>query len=83
METMERPKRGAPPRPEVVARDRLVLRFLKETGPQTRNALAEGLGIEKRLTWLALDRLRRRNLVRKCAGEGAETLWSAGTEPCP
>jgi hypothetical protein len=88
METMEKEKsrRGAPPRPEVIARDKLVMEYLTEHGPMTRNALSDALGIERRLLWLALDRLRRRGELRMCAqprGVKGDPLWSAAVgEPC-
>lgn len=84
METMEKPKRGAPPDPAVVARDAAVLAELRRSGPKTRNELAELMDLDKRITWLALDRLKRRGLVRKCAGEGPEFTWSADVQGgCP
>jgi hypothetical protein len=84
METMEmeRPRRGAPPRPEVIARDALVKEYLVKHGATTRNALADALGIERRLLWLALDRLRRRGEVKKCAPQSGDVLWMPVEVPC-
>jgi len=78
-----RPRRGAPPDPQVLARDALVAEYLEQHGPTTRNALGKALGINVKLVWLSLDRLRNRGVIRKCAGVGSETLWSFGPEACP
>lgn len=77
--------RGRPRPPETVERDAAILTYLETHGPQSRNALAEGLGLDKTITYLALDRLRRSGRVRTCADTaGPATLWSSEVNaPCP
>lgn len=77
--------RGRPRPLETVQRDAEVLRLLRASGPQTRNALAEALSEEKVKVYLSLGRLRREGLVRTCTSKNpGATLWSAGAgEPCP
>lgn len=81
---MRRP-RGRPRPPETIQRDAMILKLLTDLGPQTRNAIAEGLGIEKVKVYLSLDRLRREGLIRTCTSKNpGATLWSAQAgEPCP
>lgn len=77
--------RGRPRPQETVDRDRALLAYLGQNGPQSRNALAEALGLDKTITYLALDRLRRGGQVRTCADTaGPTTLWSSDVgAPCP
>ncbi len=78
-------QRGRPRPPETIARDERILELLRQAGPQSRNAIAEGLGLGKTIVYLALDRLRRQGRVRTCSGSGAAgTLWSSEVDaPCP
>lgn len=84
MNDTKRP-RGRPRPQETIERDRKILKVLRDSGPRSRNQLAEELGEEKVKVWLALDRLRRDGLVRTCAKtSGAGLLWSAEVDrPCP
>lgn len=81
--TLKRP-RGRP-RPEAtIERDAKIYSLLVERGPLTRNEVAGAMGITPTLAYLALDRLRRAQQVRKCAGTGSNTVWSSAVqEPCP
>lgn len=77
-------RRGRPRPDETIERDEKVLKLLQEQGAQTRNDIAEALGMGTTIAYLSLDRLRRQGKVRKCAGTGASTLWtSEATSPCP
>jgi predicted transcriptional regulator len=69
--------RGRPRSPETIRRDRDVLGQLVRGGPQTRNQIAEALRTKQSLVYLSLGRLRGDGAIRKCAGEGAFTIWSA------
>jgi len=69
--------RGRPRSPETIRRDRDVLGQLVQGGPQTRNQIAEALRTKQSLVYLSLGRLRGDGAIRKCAGEGAFTIWSA------
>lgn len=78
--------RGRPRPPETIERDKALLAHLKANGPQTRNQLAESLGLDKVKTYLSLDRLRKDGKVRPCTdpAKGGGTLWSAEVKrPCP
>lgn len=77
--------RGRPRPQETIKRDARVLALLNEKGPQSRNEVAEALGLEKVLAYLSLDRLRRDGKVRTCAdARPGSTLWSANVgAPCP
>lgn len=82
MTQVKRP-RGRPRPQETIDRDRRVLAYLEQEGPQTRNRLAEALGEEKSKVWLALDRLRREGKVQLCDG-GSEVVWTSRVGvPCP
>jgi uncharacterized membrane protein len=84
MSTQERRPRGRPRPNETLLRDRLILDCLTEHGPATRNQLAEGLGLDKTKTYLALSRLRAAGLIRKCVDKTTNAVvWSADAEePC-
>jgi len=81
----EKRPRGRPRPQATIDRDQKILDQLGREGPQTRNALAETLGLDKTITYLALDRLRRAGLVRICADTaGPGAVWSADvSSPCP
>lgn len=84
MTEIKRP-RGRPRPQATIERDEALLAHLKLNGPLSRNQLAESFGLDKTITYLALDRLRRAGLVRTCAETaGPSTLWSSDVEePCP
>lgn len=84
MSEIKRP-RGRPRPQATIDRDAKILAVLNRQGPQSRNALADALGLDKTITYLALDRLRRDGLVCTCADtSGPSTLWSSDVEePCP
>lgn len=77
--------RGRPRPQETIERDERILSYLKTSGPKSRNQLSEELGLDKTITYLSLDRLRRDGKVRTCADTaGPSTLWSSDMEaPCP
>jgi len=77
--------RGRPRPQETIERDRRILAYLQQEGPQTRNALAEALGEEKSKVWLALDRLRKADQVALCEGQGGtDAVWTTEVNaPCP
>lgn len=78
--------RGRPRPPETIARDEAVLALLRTAADGlTRNEIADRLGEGKSKTWLSLDRLRRDNLVKLCAGTaGPDAVWTAEVgAPCP
>ena len=72
--------------PNVVERDAAVLTLLTESGPLSRNDIADRLGYSKTLTYLSLDRLRSANppKAKRCLSEKSrDDLWSAAvSEPC-
>lgn len=73
--------RGRPRPQETIDRDRRILAYLRQEGPQTRNALAEALDEEKSKVWLSLNRLRRDGLVQFCDASG---IWTTEVSvPCP
>lgn len=84
MSETKRP-RGRPRPQETIDRDRAILAYLKTNGPQTRNDLAAQLLLDKTVTYLALDRLRRAGQVRTCTAKGGpHVLWTTGVDqPCP
>ena len=84
MTTEEKRPRGRPRPQETIERDRMILSLLRTDGPKPRNAIAEELGLDKTIVYLALDRLRRAGLVRICADTaGPGAVWSADVEqPC-
>jgi DNA-binding transcriptional regulator LsrR (DeoR family) len=68
--------RGRPRPQETIDRDAAVLAHLRLTGPQTRNQLAESLGVERSRIWLSLDRLRKDGLVQvDNASGGQNAVW--------
>lgn len=77
--------RGRPRPQSTIDRDAKLLAHLKANGPMSRNQLADSFGLDKTITYLALDRLRRAGQVRTCADTaGPSTLWSSNVEePCP
>jgi predicted ArsR family transcriptional regulator len=83
--TEQKRPRGRPRPQETIERDRRILEYLRREGPQSRNALAEALGEEKSKVWLALDRLRKDDLVQLCDGvKGVEAVWTTAVGvPCP
>ena len=86
MNTTENKRPRGRPRPaETIERDRKILAHLDANGPQTRNALADTLGLDKTKTYLALDRLRREGRVKLCGPQGGpEARWTTEVaEPCP
>lgn len=79
----EKRPRGRPRPQETIERDNMILKLLRETGPQTRNAIAEGLGVPETKVYLALDRLRKAGHVRICADtKGPGSVWMVG-KTCP
>lgn len=84
--TEKRP-RGRPRPPETIQRDQMILDRLRDpdVGPQTRNQLAETLGLHPTHVYLSLSRLRRNGLVRICADSaGPGAVWSSEVDsPCP
>lgn len=81
----EKRPRGRPRPKETVERDEAILRYLRQNGPQTNNAIMEHFGLPRMVAWLSLDRLRKQGLVRTCAQQGGPgVLWSADVDrPCP
>lgn len=77
--------RGRPRPPETIERDSAVLAHLRLNGAQTRNQIAESLGLGKAVAYLALNRLRARGAVRICAARsGSGVLWTTEVDqPCP
>lgn len=77
--------RGRPRPQETIDRDRAVLDILSREGAQTRNELAERLGLPPVKVYLSLTRLRSEGLVRTCTSASpGYTLWSAeADQPCP
>lgn len=81
----QRPRRGRPRPAETIERDRNILGLL-QANPDglSRNAIAEEMGLEPVKTWLALDRLRERNMAKKIHPEGSkadkDALWVAVQE---
>lgn len=85
MNDQDKRPRGRPRPAETVQRDEAILSLLRRDGAQTRNQIAEQLGVEKVKAYLSLDRLRRAGLVRTCTSAApGSTLWSASVnKPCP
>lgn len=89
MTEVRRP-RGRPRPDETVQRDETILKVLREHGPQSRNSLADLIGMDEDRTkvYLSLRRLRDQGLVRICApceeGSG-DMIWMAveASKPCP
>jgi predicted transcriptional regulator len=78
-----KPRRGRPRPPESIERDETIHRLLSDTGPLTRNQIAEQTGFTHSLVYLALSRLRQAGRVKRCLDNG-QTVWSMETgQPCP
>lgn len=81
----QRPQRGRPRPAETIERDRKILALLQASpdGMQ-RNDIAEEMGLNKSVTYLSLDRLRRQGLAEKISPEDSQadkdTLWVAVRE---
>lgn len=79
--------RGRPRPDETISRDLTILDVLRKHGPQSRNDLADLLGMDEDRTkvYLSLRRLRDQGLVCTCAPrEGSDMLWMAVEgKPCP
>lgn len=77
--------RGRPRPQATIERDEKIMKCLSAGGPKSRNALADELGLDKTIVYLALSRLRGQGRVRTCADTaGPSTLWSSEVEsPCP
>lgn len=76
--------KGRPRSPETIARDRRILEILVIHGPMTRNDLARHLGISHSLTSIAINRLKKAELIRRCVGEDGANVWTAEVDaPCP
>lgn len=87
MEANEVARRGrGRPRPgDVVQRDKKLLMYLEQR-PRSRAELAELLSITLSQAYLALTRLRREGVVRRCVQEDGTNVWVRITEegqPCP
>lgn len=84
MTEREKAPRGRPRPADAIERDDKILKLLSEQGPQTRNAIADHLGISFSLTYLALDRLRRSRHVKRCLQADGSSVWSTAVdESCP
>lgn len=86
MTTKETKRPRGRPRPQAtIERDERIVKFLDDNGAQSRNALADALGLDKTIVYLALSRLREQGRVRTCAQTaGPSTLWSSEVNaPCP
>lgn len=88
MTEVRRP-RGRPRPDETIARDQEILNVLRDHGPQSRNSLADLIGMDEDRTkvYLSLRRLREQGMVRICAPceKGSDLVWMAVEEdkPCP
>ncbi|MFD8226913.1 winged helix-turn-helix transcriptional regulator [Streptomyces massasporeus] len=81
----QRPPRGRPRPAETIERDRKILDLLKANPDgMARNVIAKEMGLNKSVTYLSLDRLRRQGLAEKISPEGSQadkdTLWVAAKE---
>jgi transposase len=81
----QRPQRGRPRPAETIERDRKILSLLRDNPDGlARNDIAEMMGLNKSVTYLSLDRLRRDGLAKKVSPEGSQadkdTLWVATRE---
>lgn len=81
----EKRPRGRPRPQATIERDEKIMEYLRAHGPQTRNDLSAALLLPKTVTYLALNRLRDKGLVRICAAQGGpNVLWTHEvTQPCP
>lgn len=76
--------KGRPRSAETIARDRRILEILKTHGPMTRNDLSLHLGISHSLTSIAINRLKKAELIRRCIGEDGTNVWTVEVDaPCP
>jgi transposase len=76
----QRPQRGRPRPAETIARDEQILAMLRENPDGlARNDIAEAMGLNKSVTYLSLDRLRRQGLATKVSPESSQadkdSLW--------
>jgi hypothetical protein len=82
----QRPPRGRPRPAETIERDRKILALLQAATPDglARNDIAQQMGLNKSVTYLSLDRLRRQGLAEKITPEGSQAdkdaLWVATQE---
>lgn len=75
--------RGRPRPEESIRRDKAILKALEDIGPLSRNDLSERLNLSHSLVYLALERLRRQGLVRRCLLAGRSPVWIvSGSGPC-
>lgn len=83
-ETQKKRPRGRPRPQETIERDKAIMEYLAEHGPQTRNHLAMALLLDKTVTYLALSRLRDEGKVKLCGPQGGpEARWTAEVDkPC-
>jgi predicted ArsR family transcriptional regulator len=82
MTTEEAKRPRGRPRPEAtILRDERILSYLRTEGDKTRNQIADELGLDKTLTYLALDRLRNAGLAWiKGKGSGPGAIWTTKKE---
>lgn len=84
MDTDDKPRRGRPRPEDTIKRDQKIVDLLAEDGPLTRNTISDRLGISHTLAYLALDRLRKNNRVKRCLQQDGSSVWSTEVEaPCP
>jgi predicted ArsR family transcriptional regulator len=84
MPDTDRPRRGRPRPEDAIERDDRIRELLTEYGPQTRNDIADALGITHSLTYLALSRLRDQGGVKRCLQDDGSSVWSVDvSDPCP
>lgn len=75
-------RKGRPRSSETIARDRAILALLVK-GPMTRNAIAQALGISTSLTSIAINRLKKAELIKRCVDADGDNVWTSQTEePC-
>ncbi len=83
MSTPETPGRGRPRTEETITRDEDIYRLLNESGPYTRNEVADRLSLTKSLTYLALKRLQKAGRVKRCLTQSGESVWTVEVNsPC-
>lgn len=76
-------RRGRPRTEDAIARDEGIYRMLLESGPYTRNEVADHLALSKSLTYLALKRLQKAGRVKRCLTEGGDSVWTVEVNsPC-
>jgi Mn-dependent DtxR family transcriptional regulator len=77
-------RRGRPRTSEAIERDEAIYQVLLQSGPYTRNEVAERMSLAKSLTYLALKRLQKAGRVKRCLTENGESVWSVEVDsPCP